>query len=142
MALPAADVEHAADGIARRHEVRDVSLPQSGLGLLALRDGALHEAFFIGEVPLARARVVLRTADGGEAPGGAVLLDDRGALARAVAVLDAALAARLPGWEEAAALVRRGTALLAETDALRSHLLRRTRVDFALLGQAEETGDE
>lgn len=141
-ALPADEIKLAADVIARTHEVRDVSLPQAGLGLLTLRDGAFHEPFYLGEMPVARAHVVVRTRDGHEASGGAVLIDDRARLARALAILDATLAARLAGWEAVATLVERGDALRAQRDAQRRHILARTRVDFALLGQTEEEDDE
>jgi alpha-D-ribose 1-methylphosphonate 5-triphosphate synthase subunit PhnG len=141
-ALPATEIKAAADTIARTHEVQDISLPQAGLGLLTLRDGAFHEPFYLGEVPVARAQVVVRTHDGREASGGAVLIDDRVRLVRALAILDAILAARLPGWETVATLVERGDALRAQLDAQRRHILERTRVDFALLGQAEEEDDE
>ncbi|OGI43972.1 MAG: phosphonate C-P lyase system protein PhnG [Candidatus Muproteobacteria bacterium RBG_16_64_11] len=141
-ALPAGEIKAAADAIARTHEVHDVSLPQAGLGLLTLRDGAFHEPFYLGEVPVARAHVVVRTHDGHEASGGAVLIDDRARLARALAILDATLAARLPGWEAAAALVERGVAVRAQRDAQRLRILDRTRVDFALLGQTEEEEDD
>jgi len=141
-ALPAAEIKATADTIARTHEVQDISLPQAGLGLLTLRDGAFHEPFYLGELPVARAHVMVRTRDGREASGGAVLIDDRVRLVRALAILDATLAARLPGWEAVATLVERGDALRAQRDAQRRHILERTRVDFALLGQAEEEDDE
>jgi alpha-D-ribose 1-methylphosphonate 5-triphosphate synthase subunit PhnG len=141
-ALPADEIKFAAEAIARTHEVQDISLPQSGLGLLTLRDGAFHEPFYLGEVPVARAHVVVRTRDGREASGGAMLIDDRARLARALAILDATFAARLPGWEAVATLVERGAALRAERDAQRQHILGRTRVDFSLLGQTEEEDDE
>jgi len=63
-------------------------------------------------------------------------------LVRALAILDATLAARLPGWEAVATLVERSDALRAQRDAQRRHILERTRVDFALLGQTEEEDDE
>ena len=141
-ALPATEIKAAADTITRTHEVQDIRLPQAGLGLLTLRDGAFHEPFYLGEVPVARAQVVVRTHDGREANGGAVLIDDRVRLARARAILDATLAARLPGWEAVATLVERGVALRAQLDAQRMQILDRTRVDFALLGQTEEEDDE
>jgi len=142
-ALPTKEVKAVADSFASSCQVRDVTLPQSGLGLLTLRDGAFHEAFHLGEVPVARAHVVLRTPDGHESSGGAVLIDDRATIARAIAILDGALAGRLPGWETAAALVERGYSARAEKFAERKHILASTRVDFSLLGQAEEEdGDE
>lgn len=141
-ALPAHEIRAAAEHLERTHEVEDVSLPQAGLGLLQLRDGAFHEPFYLGEVPLTRAHVRVRTEDGSEASGGAVLLDDRMKLVRSLAILDAVLAARLPGWEIAAELVERGAAQHAEMTAQRQIILARTRVDFSLLGQTNEEDDD
>lgn len=139
-ALPADEIVAAAEQIARTFEVEDISLPQAGLGLLQLRDGAFHEPFYLGELPLARAYLRLRTPDGSVAEGGTVLLDDRVRLVRAVAILDAVLAARLPGWQDAARLVERGMARHEELAAQRNAMLARTRVDFSLLGQTLEDG--
>jgi alpha-D-ribose 1-methylphosphonate 5-triphosphate synthase subunit PhnG len=141
-ALPARAVTTAAETIAAACQVRDVILPQAGLALLTLRDGAFHEPFHLGEVPVARAQVLLRAEDGREAAGGAVLLDDRSGLARAMAILDGALAGRLPGWEAAAALVEQGASVRAQVLVQRQQLLAATRVDFSLLGQADEDEDE
>ncbi|MBE0504671.1 MAG: phosphonate C-P lyase system protein PhnG [Desulfuromonadales bacterium] len=142
-ALPTKEVKEAAESFASSCQVRDVTLPQSGLGLLTLRDGAFHEAFHLGEVPVARAHVLLRTPDGQESSGGAILIDDRATVARAIAILDGALAGRLPGWEAVAALVERGYSARAEKFAVRKQIMASTRVDFSLLGQAdEEEGDE
>lgn len=142
-ALPANEVKVAAESFAASCQVRDVILPQAGLGLLTLRDGAFHEAFHLGEVPVARAHVVLRTPDGRESSGGAVLIDDRAHIARAVAILDGALAGHLPGWETVAILVERGFSARARKFTERKQLLASTRVDFSLLGQTdEETDDE
>jgi len=142
VALPASEIRAAAEHIAGIHEVEDVSLPQAGLGLLQLRDGAFHDPFYLGEVPVARAHVRVRAGDGSEAHGGAVLLDDRTRLVRSLAILDAVLAARLPGWEAAAELVERGAARHTELAAQRQTILARTRVDFSLLGQTEEEDDD
>lgn len=142
-ALPTKEVKAVAESFASSCQVREVTLPQSGLGLLTLRDGAFHEAFHLGELPVARAHVVLRTQDGQESSGGAVLIDDRATVARAIAILDGVIAGRLPGWETAAALVERGYSARAAKFAERKHILASTRVDFSLLGQMdEEDGDE
>jgi len=141
-ALPAEEIRAAAAQFTRSLEVQDISLPQAGLGLLTLTDSAFHQPFYLGEVLVARAHVVLRTADGAEASGGAVILDDSKQLVRAMAILDAVLAARLPGWESAATLLQRGHAVQAEMAAQRQHLLARTRVDFSILGLADEEEEE
>ncbi len=140
-ALPAEEILSAAEAIARTHEVQDIGLPQAGLGLLTLRDGAFHEPFYLGEVPVARAAVQVRTREGRTGHGGAVRIDDRARLTRAFAILDATLSARLPGWEALAALTERGMRAYAQHDAQRRHILARTRVDFSLLAQTGEDDD-
>jgi alpha-D-ribose 1-methylphosphonate 5-triphosphate synthase subunit PhnG len=140
-ALPTQEVLRAAEVFAADCEVSDLILPQAGLALLTLRDGAFHEPFHLGEVPVSRAQVLLRAADGRSARGGAVLLDDRARFVRALAILDGALSGRLPGWEAAAALVERGAAGRDRMFAERRHMLASTRVDFTLLGQASEDDD-
>lgn len=142
-ALPAAEVQGLAGAIATRYRVEDVSLPESGLALLPLRDSALEETFYLGEVPVSQARVRLLEATGRcAAEGGTVLLDDRAQLARCIAVLDAALAARVDGWEAIAVLIERGQRRRDAQTALRRRFLARTRVDFSLLGPQEEDGDD
>lgn len=142
LACPAEPVRDLAYRLAQRHEVQDVQLPQSGLALLTLCDSALGEAYYPGEVPLALARVRVTAADGGAAEGAAQVVDDRASLARAIAVIDAVLAGRLAGHEEASSLLAAGRAPLAEQAAQRQALLAATRVDFSLLGTSEEDDDE
>jgi len=137
--LPADQVRTAAAAL--ELEVVDITLPQSGLGLMQLNDTALNDGFYLGEIPVARAHVRVKSADGQEGEGGAVLLDDRARLARAIAVLDAVLAARLPGWEAAATLVKQGMAAYEQLAQARRALLARTHVDFSLLGQEEEENE-
>lgn len=129
---------HVATGC----EVAHTSLPQAGLGLLALDDGAFHEPYFLGEFPLSTCRVELRVADGRRAEGGAQVMADDAELARSLAILDAVLAARLPGWEEIAEHVRTGADQRREQDGRRKAMLAATRVDFALLGALDEEDDD
>ncbi|MDP2431938.1 MAG: phosphonate C-P lyase system protein PhnG [Pseudomonadota bacterium] len=136
--LPAGQVRPPAATLELELEVVDITLPQSGLGLMQLHDSALNDGFYLGEIPIARAHVRVKSADGQEGEGGAVLLDDRARLARAIAVLDAVLAARLPGWEAASTLVEQGMAAHEQLAQTRRALLARTHVDFSLLGQEED----
>lgn len=140
--LPASEVKETVAALLRNFEVRDVVLPQAGLGLLSLRDGAFHDAFFIGEMPVARAEVIVRTSAGDEIRGGAVIVDDRAQFARAIAILDAVLAGKLAGWEQAADLVQQGIAVRQQKDSERKKLLAATRVDFSLLGQGDDENEE
>ena len=137
-ALPAAEVKHLANVLAGELEVRDAALPQTGLGLLNLRDGAFAEPYFLGEIPVARAEVMVRSAAGDEERGGALIVDDRVQLARAIAILDAVLAGKLPGSAPALALVRRGMDVRCHKQNERKKLLAATRVDFSLLGQEDD----
>jgi len=142
LACPAASVRNLARSLCELHAVQDIQLPQSGLALLKLCDSAQGDAYYPGEVPLAIARVRVTTADGKSCEGAAQLLDDRASLARAIAVLDAVLAAQMPGHEEAQALLASGQTRLAEQTAQRRALLASTRVDFSLLGTSDEENDD
>ncbi|QXP85090.1 phosphonate C-P lyase system protein PhnG [Methylococcus sp. ANG] len=115
--------------------------PQAGLGMLQLRDGALHEAYYLGEFPLAHCWLTLSGPDGESYQGAAQVMADDPDLARALAVLDAVLAHRLPGWERVSELVETGQAARAEEDRIRARILAATRVDFTLLS-ATEAGDD
>jgi len=142
LACPAESVRQVAGKLCEQHTVQDIQLPQSGLGLLKLRDSAQGDAYYPGEVPLAIAHVRVTTAEGTACEGAAQLLDDRASLARAIAVLDAVLAAQIPGHEETQALLATGQTRLAEQTAQRRALLASTRVDFSLLGTSEEENDD
>jgi len=137
-ALPAIRVKHLANVLSGELEVRDVALPHAGLGLLNLRDGAFEESYFIGEIPVARAEVTVRSAAGVEERGGALLVDDRAQLARAIAILDAVLAGKLPGWEQGMSLVQQGMEVRQHNHSDCKKLLAATRVDFSLLGQEDD----
>lgn len=141
-ALHANKVKEVVALLLPNFEVRDVALPQAGLGLLSMRDSAFHESYFIGEMPVARSEVILRTSSGEETRGGAVIVDDRAQFARSIAILDAILAAKLAGWEQAADLVKRGMEVRELKDKERKKLLTATRVDFSLLGQEDDEDEE
>jgi len=141
-ALAANDVKRVAQTIASEHTVADVALPRSGLGLLQLRDSALGDNYFLGEIPLTRAHVRITARDGRTVEGAAQLMDDRARLARAVAILDGVLASGLPGAEAALSLLEAGARIIAETERERRVLLSATRVDFAMLSSAEEEDED
>ncbi len=141
LAVPASQVHQAVAGIAATLTIEDMQLPQSGLGLLQLRDGALGQAYFAGEMPLARARVRVTSSAGTSAEGAALILDDRAALARAIAVLDAVLSAQLDGHETVEPLLREGALVIAQQRAQRGAMLAATRVNFSLLGTEEDDDD-
>lgn len=141
-AIPAEQPEALAADIAEHCTVKNVTLPQSGLGLLQLPDSALNDLYFLGEVPVSHAHVEVITGDGRRSEGGARLLDDRQSLAWALAVLDATLAERLPRFEQALDLLRAGMTKVQETQRERHAMLATTRVDFSLLGDGNEDDDE
>lgn len=141
-ALPADRLRTVAAALGSRYEINDLELPQSGLGLLPLSDGALGEAYFLGEIPLARAHVRIADKDGRSVEGAAILIDDRASLARTLAILDGALAAGLPGSEAAHDLLCAGAEKTREIAVYRQKLLAATRVDFSLLGAADEEDDD
>lgn len=138
-AVPAAELLSLGDELIRNLEVRPKSIPQAGLGILKLNDSALREDFFLGEFPFASAWLEVTTPDGERAEGAAQLMDDRLEVVEAVALCDAVLSARLPGWERVLRLVDRGLALREATRRERKLMLAQTRVDFSLL---DETGGD
>lgn len=139
--VPAARVRAIAAELKARYTINDVELAQSGLGLLPLSDSALGEAYFLGEIPLARAHVRISDGKGVQVEGAATLVDDRASLAHALAIMDGVLSARLPGYESTLELLTEGAANISKTDGDRRKLLAATRVDFALLSTADEEND-
>ena len=109
-AHPASTLVDLAARLSRDWAVTLLCLPQAGLGLLQLREGAFNETFFLGEFPLSTCSVELNLPDGRRARGGAQVMADNADLARALAILDGVLAAELPGWEMAAEYVHSGDA--------------------------------
>ncbi|MDF1527259.1 MAG: phosphonate C-P lyase system protein PhnG [Xanthomonadales bacterium] len=139
LSLPPQQITEAVRTLTEPCRVDDQALPQSGLALLQLRDGALAEPYYIGETPLSRAQVTVIDKNGKKGAGAAQILDDRASLARDVAILDAMLANRLNGHETIEHLLEEGALRLARSEASRRVILDRTRVDFALL---EETAED
>ncbi len=129
-----------AQNLPKAWSIRPKTVPQSGLGMLKLRDGAFHEPFYLGEFPLATAWLSIRTAQGREAEGAAYIMDDRLELAQALALADAVLSARLPGWRQVEAMLEKGRDLREQTERRRKLMLKRTQVDFSLLDEA--AGDD
>ncbi|MCL7419709.1 MAG: phosphonate C-P lyase system protein PhnG [Methylobacter sp.] len=122
--------------------IRPVQLTQTGLAMLQLRDSAFNDPYFLGEIPLASAWVELVTSDGERFQGAAQLLDDDSEKIELLAVCDAVLAHRLPGWQALHQLLEMGLHQLSEQQAVRNAMLAKTRVDFALLNAAEDDDDD
>lgn len=119
----------------------DLHIPKAGLGLLQLRDSALGDAYFLGEIPVTKAHVRIQSPSGKSVEGGAVCMDDRVGLTRAMAILDGVLAAKLPGWEMVEQSLHAGAAQVQADTALRRANLSATKVDFSLLGTMDEDDD-
>jgi alpha-D-ribose 1-methylphosphonate 5-triphosphate synthase subunit PhnG len=137
--VPEAEIKAIADQAKSLYLLRHLSLPEEGLSLLKLKDGALGEPYYLGEFPVASAHVELvdenkkRTV-----AGGAHVLHDSADYAVDLAVCDALLAGSWPGWEEVSRLLDVGQDKLKEKKRRRKSMLARTRVDFDLLSKVKE----
>lgn len=123
----------AAHGLA----VQPLQPAEAGLALMQWRDAVMHQPFYIGELPLARAAVAISLHDQ-RFEGGAVVMADDAELAHALAVLDAVWTHRLPGAEDVDELAEIGARQRACLRTERQAMLKRTRVDFSLLSEAED----
>lgn len=138
MALPESEVIAAANQFAGQYKIEDIKLPQAGLGLMQLKDSALQEGYFLGEIPLATAYVVLTDTQQNRTEGAAQIMHSDALLARAIAIIDAVMSARLTGHEVVTQLLARGLTEITAQKSIRKKMLTRTRVDFSLLSSAEE----
>lgn len=139
--LAAADrdqVLSAAAQLAEGLTVTPLQPAESGLALMQWRDAVMHQPFFLGEVPMARAAVALVDHRGERAEGGAVVMADDAELAQALALLDAVFAHGWPGAGTVEALAGAGAKARERVRAQRQAGLQRTRVDFSLLAQVGE----
>jgi alpha-D-ribose 1-methylphosphonate 5-triphosphate synthase subunit PhnG len=136
--LPAAEVINLAQRLAQGWQRRYRALPEQGLGMLQLQESTLHQAFYLGEFPVASAWVVLTLPDGSSAEGAAHVMQDNAELAEALAICDAILSQQLPGAEAVAHAVAQGQAVRDQVQANRKAMLAKTHVNFSLL---ETTGD-
>lgn len=109
------------------------SLPQSGLGMIKMKDSAFNDDFYLGEFPVSSAWLEVVTPDGTKAEGAAQVMDDSVELAEALALCDAILSSKLPGWEQVYNRVKKGIEICEKTSHERKMILARTRVDFSLL---------
>jgi alpha-D-ribose 1-methylphosphonate 5-triphosphate synthase subunit PhnG len=132
-AVPEQKLAHVVNSFPKDWKVTPKALPQEGLGLLKMRDSALGDAFYLGEFPLATCWLRITTADGICAEGAATVMDDRIERAEQMALCDAVLAARLPGWQAVEQLIKEGRERRHSKARERKSMLARTRVDFSLL---------
>ena len=138
-AVPEHQLAEVAKGFPDSWTITPKAMPQAGLGLMKMRDSALGDDFYLGEFPMASCWLSISTPAGEHSEGAAIIMDDKLDQAEHIALCDAVLAARLPGWEQVAELIAQGQRQLEKTALERKSLLARTRVDFSLL---DDVGDE
>ncbi|MET0043030.1 MAG: phosphonate C-P lyase system protein PhnG [Candidatus Thiodiazotropha sp. 6PLUC3] len=138
-AVPEEALASAVQNFPNAWKVTPKALSQEGLGLLKFRDSALGDAFYLGEFPLASCWLSITTPDGVNAEGAAMVMDVRAERAEQMALCDAVLSSRLPGWEAVAKLNDQGCEQLALKARERKTMLAKTRVDFSLL---DDVGEE
>ncbi|MCW8901930.1 MAG: phosphonate C-P lyase system protein PhnG [Gammaproteobacteria bacterium] len=137
-ALPSNELIEITSKLSEGWTLRPKSVPQAGLGMLQIKDSAFHQAFYLGEFPLASAWLEVTTLDGRRAEGAAQVMDDCIEIAEALALCDAILSAQLPGWEKVSMMIEKGLTLRNTINKERKMMLARTRVDFSLL---DDTGN-
>jgi alpha-D-ribose 1-methylphosphonate 5-triphosphate synthase subunit PhnG len=137
--LPETHLTELVNGFPKAWKVQPKMLPQAGLGMLKMKDSAFNESFYLGEFPLASCAVTVTTESGVTAEGAALVMDDRVERAEQLALCDAVLAARLPGWQAVNELLLEGCVRRDEISRERKAMLARTKVDFSLL---EDVGGE
>lgn len=135
------ELDNTVQPLLAGYEIEHQALPEDGLGLLKIRDGALGQSFYLGEFPLATAHILLRAPSGQGFPGAAQFLGDSVDKAVLMAVCDAVLSNALPESPGIESLVRTGLKRLQERDRQRSAMLERTRVDFDLLSTSQGGAD-
>ena len=131
-ALPSEQLLSLTSELSKNWTIRPKSVPQSGLGMLKLKDSVFDESFYLGEFPLASAWLEVQTPEGVTAEGAAQVMDDRVEVAEALALCDAILSAQLPGWEQLNEMLEQGVAMREATKRERKQMLASTQVDFSL----------
>jgi len=141
-AQPQQQLSAILDSFSLNWTIAPKQLTQTGLAALKLRDGAFNDPFFIGEIPMSSAWIVVTTETGECYEGAAQLMDDSEEKIERLALCDAILRHQLTGWESVYALVENGMQIIDEERALRKKLLVKTTVDFALLNGSEDDDDD
>tara|TARA_R110002095_G_scaffold10087_5_gene15238 strand:- start:2148 stop:2618 length:471 start_codon:yes stop_codon:yes gene_type:complete len=141
-AVDSQQLYQVTEQLSSEFDVSYKALPQSGLGMLKLRDGALHEPFYLGEIPISSAWVELTLANGDKAEGAAQVMDDSHQLAEALAVCDAVLANQLPGYQQLVSLLEQAAQKIEQQRRHRKQFMQRTQVDFSLLDATGGSDDK
>ncbi|NTS78860.1 phosphonate C-P lyase system protein PhnG [Catenovulum sp. SM1970] len=130
------DLIEQVQTLAKDWFIKPISPPQSGLGVLKMKESTMSEAFFLGEFPLSSVGIEVSTPGGAMAQGAANIMHDDVKYAEALAICDAVLAGKLDGFDEIAALLTQGLSIFEENESARKKILSSTRVDFSLLEDA------
>ncbi len=135
------ELSNLLDKLSTNWQVAPKQLTQTGLAALKMQESAFNDPFFIGEIPLASAWVVIKTENGQQYEGAAYLMDDDAQKIESLALCDAILNHQLAGWEQVYAFVEQGMKVIELEQLQRKKILSKTTVDFALLN-ASENDDE
>lgn len=141
-ALPVGRLLKLAEEISSAWKVEYLALPQAGLGLLKLADGAFEQAFYLGEFPVACCQLQVTLPSGEKKKGAAQVMSDDATLAQALAIFDAVIRHNLNGQEKVMNLVLEGKLQRDAEDHERRAMLRATRVEFAELSEAGEDDED
>ena len=136
--LPESRLKEVVDRVSSGWRIRPRAVPQSGLGMLKMKDSALNESYYLGEFPMSSCWLSVSTANGQVAEGASLIMDDNLEQSERLAICDAILSAQLPGYEEIDALLLEGMNRRRQIEAERKSILARTRVDFSLLDDVGE----
>ena len=137
--LPEPRLKEIVDRVSAGLRIRPKVVPQSGLGMLKMKDSALNESYYLGEFPMSSCWLSVSTENGQIAEGASVIMDDNLEQSVRLALCDAILSAQLPGYEEIDVLLLEGMNRRRQIEAERKSILARTRVDFSLL---DDVGDD
>ncbi|MFK5914289.1 MAG: phosphonate C-P lyase system protein PhnG [Woeseiaceae bacterium] len=141
-ALPTNELLTFTKELSEEWTLRPKSLPQSGLGMMKLKDSACNEDFYLGEFPMSSAWLEVTTPAGLKAEGAAHVMDDNVEIAEALAVCDAVLSSELPGWKQVYKMVEQGLSIRENTNRERKMMLAHTRVNFSLLDNVGDDNNE
>jgi alpha-D-ribose 1-methylphosphonate 5-triphosphate synthase subunit PhnG len=137
--VPDSALHEVVDSFPGEWLIKPKSLPQAGLGMLKMRDSAFGEPFYLGEFPLATCWITVTTQEGNSAEGAALIMDDQIERAEQIALCDAVLSSKLPGWQKVQDLIDHGKCLKEKQAIERKAMLALTRVDFSLLDDVGES---
>jgi alpha-D-ribose 1-methylphosphonate 5-triphosphate synthase subunit PhnG len=135
--IPAEELKTVIDSVSPSWRITPKTLPLSGLGLIEVEDSALHDRFYLGEIPVTTAWVDVQTDDAQNYEGYASTMDDDLELTEYMAIADAIVANQLPGHEKIEHLILQGMKVINKEKLIRKDILLQSRVEFDLLETAD-----